>query len=141
MERSIQIQLVAFLTENNVLSVHQSGFHKNHSSFATKQKLGRFGDFTIQLQGKLVERVPKFSYLGIMLDEQMSWKQHKEEICNKVSKRLGILSRIHSCLTIEASECVYNSLVQPIFDYTDAVWSELLGVLKASKNCKTVQHE
>jgi hypothetical protein len=31
--------------------------------FGTKQKLGRFGDFTIQLQGKLVERVPKFSPL------------------------------------------------------------------------------
>jgi exonuclease III len=93
--------------------------------FGTKQKLGRFGDFTIQLQGKLIERVPKFSYLGVMLDEQISWKEHTEEICNKVSKRLGLLSRIRSCLTIDASKCVYNSVVQPIFDYTDAVWSEL----------------
>ena len=29
------------------------------------------------------------------------------------------------CLTIEASQCVYNSVMQPIFDYTDAVWSEM----------------
>ena len=32
MERSIQLQLVAFLTENTVLSVYQSGFRKNHST-------------------------------------------------------------------------------------------------------------
>ncbi len=60
-----------------------------------------------------------------MLDEQISWREHAEVICNKVSKRLGLLSRIRSCLTIESSKCVYNSIVQPIFDYADVVWSEL----------------
>ncbi len=32
MERSIQVQPVAFFTENTVLSVYQSGFRKNHST-------------------------------------------------------------------------------------------------------------
>ena len=32
MERAIQVQLVSFLTENNVLSEHQSGFRKRHST-------------------------------------------------------------------------------------------------------------
>lgn len=90
--------------------------------FRTKQKLDRFGDIDIQVHGKLVERVPMFNYLGVMLDEQLSWK----EICNKVSKRLGLLSRIRKCLTIEASECICNIIVRPIFDYTDVLWSELL---------------
>ena len=31
MERAIQIQLASFLTENNVLSEHQSGFRKRHT--------------------------------------------------------------------------------------------------------------
>ena len=35
--------------------------------FGTKQKLGCFGDINIQLRAKPVERVPKFSYLGVML--------------------------------------------------------------------------
>ena len=30
MERAIQVQLISFLTENNVLSEHQSGFRKRH---------------------------------------------------------------------------------------------------------------
>ena len=35
MERAVQIQLVAFLTENNILSMHQSGFRKKHSTQTT----------------------------------------------------------------------------------------------------------
>ena len=93
--------------------------------FGTKQKLGLFGDTNIQLSGKQVERVPKFSYLGVMLNEQISWKQHTEKFHKKVSKRVGLLSRIRTCLTIEASKCIYNTIVLPIFDFTDVVWSEL----------------
>lgn len=93
--------------------------------FGTKQKLENVSGFTIKLHGHDIERVRKFSYLGVMLDEQISWKEHTEVVCNKVAKRLGLLSRIRSCLTLEASKCVYNSLVLPVFDYTDAVWCEL----------------
>ena len=49
----------------------------------------------------------------------------KKRVKDKVSKRLGLLSRIRSCLTQEASKCVYNTIVQPIFDYADVVYSEL----------------
>ena len=51
--------------------------------FGAKQKLGLFGDINIQLHGKQVERVPKFSYLGVMLDEQISWKEHTKKSARK----------------------------------------------------------
>ena len=43
----------------------------------------------------------------------------------KVSKRLGLLSRVQACVTIKVSTCVYDSIVQPLFDYADIVWDEL----------------
>ena len=58
--------------------------------FGTKQKVGLFGDINIQLHGKQVERVPKFNYSGVILDEQISWKEHTEEVSKKVSKRFGL---------------------------------------------------
>ena len=36
-----------------------------------------------------------------------------------------LLSRIQSCLTLEASKHVYTSLLQPSFDYADVVWEEI----------------
>ena len=41
---------------------------------------------------------------------------------SKVSSRLGLLTRIQSCLTLEASKKVYTALVQPLFDYADVAW-------------------
>lgn len=65
------------------------------------------------------------NYLGIILDENLSLSDHLELICNKVSKRLGLLSRIRPYLTLKASKCVYNCLVQAVFNYTDTEWGGL----------------
>ena len=74
---------------------------------------------TIQIQDKNIERVTKFSYLGVMLLEQLKWNEHIDIVCAKETKCLGLLSCIRSCLTLKASKCVYNCLIQPIFSYTD----------------------
>ena len=80
----------------------------------------------IRLYRKTLERVAKFSYLGVVLDGNLSWKDHVVEyVCSKVSKSLGLLSRIRSCLTLEASKQVYTSLLQPLFDYADVAWGEI----------------
>ena len=34
-----------------------------------------------------LERVGKFSYLGVVLDENLSWKDHFEYVSSKVSRR------------------------------------------------------
>ena len=88
--------------------------------FGSRQNLAKSPNFCIQLKGKILEKVPKFSYLGVFLEEPFSWKDHVEYVSSKVSSRLGILSCIRACLTLEASKQVYTSLVQPLFDYAGA---------------------
>ena len=46
----------------------------------------------------------KSSYLGVVLDENLSWKDHVDYVISKVSRRLGLLCRIQTCLTLEASK-------------------------------------
>ena len=72
------------------------------------------------------------------MDDHLSWNEHVEIICNKVSKRLGLLSRVRPYLTQKASKCVYNCLIQPIFKYTDAVWGGLS--IGCSKNLQRLQN-
>ena len=77
-------------------------------------ELQTLSGYVLQIQGKDIERVTKFNYLGVILDEQLHWKEHTDSICNKVNKRLGLLARIRSCLTLKAAKCVYNTLIEPI---------------------------
>ena len=76
--------------------------------FGIRQKLEHCSDHRIQLHGKEIDRVSSFCYLGVTLDENLSWNEHVELICNKVSKRLGLLSRIRPYLTLKAAKYVYN---------------------------------
>ena len=63
-----------------------------------------------------------FSYLDFVLDENLSWKDHIKYVGSKVSRRLRLLYHIQSCLTLEASNQVYTSLLQLLFDYADVAW-------------------
>ena len=61
--------------------------------FGTKQKLANVS-FKIQLHVSDIDRVRNFCYLGAILDEYLSWKEHVSKVCTKVNKRLGLPGRI-----------------------------------------------
>ena len=67
--------------------------------FGSWQNLAKSPNFCIQLYGKTLETVAKLSYLGVVSDENLSLKDHVEYVGSKVSRRLGFLARIQSCLT------------------------------------------
>ena len=97
--------------------------------FGTRQKLEHSSDTVIHSHGQNIERASSFCYLGVTLDEHLSWNGHVEILCNKVSKRLGLVFRIRPYLTQKAAKGVYSCLIQPIFNYPDTVWGGL------SKGC------
>ena len=52
-------------------------------------------------------------------------ERSRQYVSSKVNRRLGPLSRIRSCLTLEASKQVYTLLLQPLFDSADVAWGEI----------------
>jgi len=55
--------------------------------FGARQKLEHCPDHRLQLHGKEIERVSSFCYLRVTLDENLSWNEHVELVCNKGSRR------------------------------------------------------
>jgi len=109
----------------------------NHSKtktmlFGSRQNLAKSPNFCIQLHGKILEKVPKFSYLGVFLDETLSWKNYVEYVSSKVSSRLGLLSRIRAhvealiFLTLEAWKLLNKYIPQSCSRYLTMLM--LLGV-------------
>ena len=52
-----------------------------------------------------------FKYLGVVLDNSLSFNLHIDYVKKKVSKTLGMFSRIRSSLTTEASNRLYKSMI------------------------------
>ena len=90
--------------------------------FGTIQKLGNVSSFNVKYQDQAIERVSKFIYLRITLDENLNWKEHVDAVCIKANKCLSLLARIRPCLNLKASKCVYNSLILSALTYADAAW-------------------
>ena len=88
----------------------------------THQRTAEADDLVIEISNTRLERVNKFKYLGVLLDNTLSWKDHVEYIGNKISSRLGILRRARKVLSKPTCQMLYNTLVLPLFDYCSPVW-------------------
>ena len=77
---------------------------------------------TLKLNGVILERVSEFLYLGIYLDENLSWDPHVNYIATKMSKNMGILRRLKHTLPKNILKTIYHSLITPHLNYGILVW-------------------
>ena len=91
--------------------------------FGFKQRLARSQGLSLFLLGKLLELSNTAKYLGLIFDPSMDWHEHINSISNKVTRRLSLLGRIRRYLDTDTCKLLYMSLVQPLMEYCDIVWS------------------
>ena len=64
-----------------------------------------------------IDIVPHFNYLGITLDEHLSWKTHVAMVTGKLSKINGILNRLKYIYPPHVLLTIYKSLFVPHINY------------------------
>ena len=62
--------------------------------FGTGHKLAPSTSFCIVIDGKTLNRVSEYKYLGTILDASLTWNAHVDYLIGKVRKRLAMLGRI-----------------------------------------------
>ena len=77
----------------------------------------------INIGGKNLRRVSKTKSLGILIHENLNWNDQIDNISKKASKGIGILRRAKKYISQQSLLTIYQSLVQPYFDYCSLVWS------------------
>ena len=64
--------------------------------------------------------------LGIIIDNNLTWSQHVDKVCKKITTNLLLLSRIKDYLTTSQRIQFYKTYIQPHIDYCNTVWGEHL---------------
>ena len=59
--------------------------------------------------------------LGIKIDNKLTFKEHVEEMCKKVVKKVSALARIASLMRFEQRKRIFNSLITSHFSYIPLV--------------------
>ena len=90
--------------------------------FHTKQKSVPIHNFSINTAP--IDNVTSFKFLGIVLDCNLSWKNHIDFVTAKLSKVIGILYKLKNVYPEQALLSIYYSLFQSHINYGLLLWGK-----------------
>ena len=82
--------------------------------------------------------------LGVVVDNNLSWSSHIDNICKKIKSNLWLLTRIKEYLSGDHRIQFYKTYTQPHIDYCNIVWggtspSNLDRIFRLQKRaCKVI---
>ena len=77
----------------------------------------------VVVNGKQLENVRCAKLLGLEIDHELTFIPHVEKLSKKLSQRMGILKRIKYCLPLKHRLIFYNTMIRPVIDYVNVVWT------------------
>ena len=92
--------------------------------FGTRLMRQNIDEFSLEIDGNSIKRTETFKYLGVVLDGILSFNEHIQCMKKKVSKMLGLFSKIRPLLTVDSANRIYKVMVLPVLDYCDIVFHE-----------------
>ena len=69
-------------------------------------------------------------YLGLIVDDTLTWSDHVEYISTKIRRGIGILKRTSKFLKEGSLLMIYSSLIAPYLRYCNIVWGQCNETLK-----------
>ena len=88
-----------------------------------------------------IERKKYIKFLGVIIDENLTWKNHIEVVENKISKNIEVLYRASHLFDFKNLLKIYFSFIHIYISYANIAWAstsktKLQGILK-----KNMPHE
>ena len=86
----------------------------------------------ILIENKQIKQVYECKTLGIIVDQNLSWKNNTKNICKKITAGISALRRVKPFVNKDSLVSVYNAIVRPHFDYCCEVW-DVLGETQSKR--------
>ena len=93
----------------------------NYIIFRPRQKRQTF-DIKVTLSNRDIIQVKETVFLGVILDEHLTWIPHITNVARKVSKTVGVMYKASFCLSKRSLITLYYSLLYPYLQYFVSVW-------------------
>ena len=110
---------------------------------ASKRKLNQIpNNLQILVNNSLIQQVKQNDVLGVIIDQELNWKEHIDEQCKKLSSAIALLRRAKAFISQNELIRMYNTLVIPYFTYCSNVWYDGDNRTNTEKftKCKKGQH-
>ena len=136
-------------TMNQELNLLNTWFRSNRLSLnAKKTKYILFGPqinqinsdaYEIYINNQRIDRIGKsqdiksFKFLGIEIEENLSWKHHINQVCLKISRANYIINKVKNTIPKSCLVTLYHSLIQCHINYGLIAWGSASGLERIHK--------
>ena len=120
------------------MSIQRKTLSENASAIAIESKLS--------INGLPLERVESTKFLGVTIDKNLNWEEHRAKLSKKLATCSGILNRIKDNIPQELHKDLYHTLFESHLTYGITVWggvseAKLEPLFKAQKKCIPIMFE
>ena len=77
----------------------------------------------IIIENNVLEEVDNTKFLGVYIDQHLTWKTHVNFIAAKISKSVGLLYKAKYYLPSKSLLTLYYALVYPYLTYCNLIWA------------------
>ena len=93
---------------------------KTNSMLFTNKREGRI--LNIKAHNTILEQKSECKFLGIIIDDDISWKAHINYISCKISKTIALLRYLRYTFPKHILKTLYMTLIYPYFNYCNIIW-------------------
>ena len=123
---------------DNKLSVHFGKEKTKSILFGNKRQLKNQRDLDLRYGDIEIKQHSKVTYLGCILDNDLSGESMATKVLRLVNNRLKFLYQKQKFLTLSLRQLLCNALIQPHYDYACSAWYPSLNK-RLSKKIQTSQ--
>jgi hypothetical protein len=124
-EKSTQIDKI-FCDISNWFKTNQLVLHFNKTHYIQfKTKNSKDCDLELNCQGNYVKRSIDTKFLGLIIDDSLSWKAHIGQMMSKLNTACFVIRMIQSIMSQETVRMVCFAYVHSIMSYGIIFWGNL----------------
>ena len=117
---NIELQKISSWFKCNKLSLN---INKTNYIYFKSTKTPTILNKDIKIDGVSLEQKTCTKFLGVTLDETLSWNQHLNSVTTSVARGVGILFKLKNIVPDNILVLLYNTLILPYISYCNIVWA------------------
>ena len=91
----------------------------------------------ISIEGVNIERVFEIKFLGVIIDDKISWKPHIKYLQSKISRSISVINKAKMFLDFDSLYILYCSLVPALFNVLCGSMGQKLQKFIEFYNCSS----
>ena len=90
--------------------------------FGSRSKVKKAKNVKVYMKNKLLQKVPTFKYLGIILDSMLTYNHHISSVIRMVLYKMTLLAKMKKYLNNDTALLIYKTMILPYLDYADVIF-------------------